>query len=137
MLHFFPFPEKIKIKYITPLSLYYRKYSLRSISVQFVCKGYGWAPDMGTYVWIPAANGSIPQGAVHAGKDCDGTILYAGRATHEGDILPGKVSPSHGAALVAYGGSEHHKSEYEVSNSEEEACMFMFFHFYQNLIPCV
>lgn len=69
---------------------------------------------MGTYVWIPGSHGTIPAGAVVAGKDCDGSTLYAGRAFHDGDLLPAKVSPNHSAALVAHAGTEHIKHEYEV-----------------------
>lgn len=69
---------------------------------------------MGSYAWIPASNGSVPPTAVVAGKDVDGSTLYAGRAFYEGDLLPAKVSPSQGAALVAYGSSEHRVYNYEV-----------------------
>lgn len=87
----------------------------RYLQVIFIFSaGYGWRPDMGTYVWIPGSHGSVPPGAVVAGKDVDGSTLYAGRAFHEGDILPAKISPSHGGAMVAHGGSEHTKHEYEV-----------------------
>lgn len=70
---------------------------------------------MGSHAWVPASNGSIPQGAVVAGKDSDGTTLYAGRAFYEGDLLPAKISPTLGGAMVPYGGSEHKVCEYEVS----------------------
>lgn len=69
---------------------------------------------MGTYAWVPASHGSVPATAVVAGRDIDGGTLYAGRAFHEGDILPAKVSPNHSGALVAFGGTEHTKHEYEV-----------------------
>lgn len=76
---------------------------------------------MGSYAWIPASNGSIPPTAVAAGKDVDGSILYAGRAFHEGDLLPAKISPSQGAALVAYGSSEHKVYNYEVTELLEKS----------------
>lgn len=69
---------------------------------------------MGSYAWIPVSHGSIPPTAVVAGRDCDGSTLYAGRAFFEGDLLPAKVSTSQGAALVAYGGAEHTIHNYEV-----------------------
>jgi hypothetical protein len=51
---------------------------------------------------------------VRAGHDLDGGIILAGRAYHEGDLIPAKVTPSHGCAFVAYGGKEHAKTDYEV-----------------------
>lgn len=62
-------------------------------------------------------NGSVPHNAVKVGVDKDGSPIYAGRAFHEGDLLPAKVSPSHGGAFVAWGGGEHSKFEYEVGVS--------------------
>ncbi len=70
---------------------------------------------MGSYAWIPASHGAVPGGAVVAGKDTDGTTLYAGRAFFDGDLLPAKISPAQGGALVPHGGSEHKVYEYEVS----------------------
>lgn len=69
---------------------------------------------MGSYAWIPGSNGSVPSSAVVAGQDIDGSTLYAGRAFYEGDLLPAKISQSQGAALVAYGSSEHKVYNYEV-----------------------
>lgn len=40
--------------------------------------------------------------------------LYIARTQHEGDVIPGKLHPSHGVCYVAYGGGEHGHSEYEV-----------------------
>lgn len=56
-----------------------------------------------------------PEGAVHAGKDKDGATLYVGRAHHEGDLLPAKVSYTHGGAYVAWGGKEYFKNHFQVS----------------------
>lgn len=56
----------------------------------------------------------LPEGAVHAGHDIDGTQIYVGRAYHEGDLIPAKVMPSKRAAYVPYGGREVFVDNYEV-----------------------
>nr|CAD7412574.1 unnamed protein product [Timema poppensis] len=63
--------------------------------------------------WISSGSGSVPPGAVWAGKDSDGGDIYVGRASHEGDMLPAKVAPRHGGAFVSWGGEEHSKFSYE------------------------
>ena len=40
--------------------------------------------------------------------------LYIARARHEGDLIPGKLHPSHGVCYIAWGGGEHGHGEYEV-----------------------
>ena len=40
--------------------------------------------------------------------------MYIGRSNHGGDIIPGKVVPSHGVCYVPYGGEEHGKRDYQV-----------------------
>lgn len=52
--------------------------------------------------------------AVRAGRDADGSPLFVGRAFHEGDMLPAKVSPSLNLAYVSYGGAEVELFEYEI-----------------------
>lgn len=66
----------------------------------------------GAPCWIPAANGQVPPGAVQGGQD--GEALYVARARHAGNIIPGKLVPSHNVAYVPFGGTEHPHSEYEV-----------------------
>ncbi|CAG4969987.1 unnamed protein product [Parnassius apollo] len=70
----------------------------------------------GTYRWVPAclSQRSIPPGALRVGTDVDGDEIYAGRAHHEGDILPAKVIPSKNACYIAYGGEEILKDQFEV-----------------------
>ncbi|KPJ13193.1 hypothetical protein RR48_06284 [Papilio machaon] len=69
-----------------------------------------------TYRWVPAclSQRSIPPGALRVGTDADGDEIYAGRAHHEGDILPAKVIPSKNACYIAYGGEEILKDQFEV-----------------------
>uniref|UniRef100_T1IXB6 Uncharacterized protein n=1 Tax=Strigamia maritima TaxID=126957 RepID=T1IXB6_STRMM len=63
--------------------------------------------------WEHSNDGGVPDNAVQAGWDVSDTI-YVGRAHHEGEVIPGKVVPSHGCCYVAFGGEEHKKSQYEV-----------------------
>ncbi|CAB3236036.1 unnamed protein product [Arctia plantaginis] len=69
-----------------------------------------------TYRWVPAclSQRSIPPGALRVGTDEDGSEIYAGRAPHEGDILPAKVIPSKEACYVCWGGEEIPKDQFEV-----------------------
>jgi co-chaperonin GroES (HSP10) len=51
---------------------------------------------------------------VRGGIDSDGTVIYIGRAFHEGDMIPAKVMPDKNAAYICYGGEEHMKDDFEV-----------------------
>lgn len=75
----------------------------------------GFAPPVGSGPghWVPAQNGEIPPEAVQAGFD-GSEQLYIARTQHEGDVIPGKLHPSHGVCYVAWGGAEHGHPEYEV-----------------------
>lgn len=63
-------------------------------------------------VWVDAANGVVPAGAIEGGSDDE--PLFVGRARHEGALIPGKVKPSHSVCYVPWGGGEHGKPEYQV-----------------------
>ncbi|XP_022192483.2 uncharacterized protein LOC111050462 isoform X1 [Nilaparvata lugens] len=79
--------------------------------------GYGWRPPAhctGTFMWVQGMQGSVPPNAVKVGQDKDGAPIFAGRAFHEGDLIPAKINPTHNAAYVAYGGQEVAKYEYEI-----------------------
>lgn len=56
----------------------------------------------------------MPDFAIEAGYDCDGTPIYVGRAKHHEEMLPAKIVPSKGCAYVSWGGKEHSKNYYEV-----------------------
>ncbi|XP_030375225.1 uncharacterized protein LOC115624613 [Scaptodrosophila lebanonensis] len=75
----------------------------------------GFAPPTcsGPGCWVPAANGEVPPNALQGGFDSN-EQLYIARARHEGDLIPGKLHPTHGVCYVAWGGGEHGHSEYEV-----------------------
>ncbi|KAF6210032.1 hypothetical protein GE061_015787 [Apolygus lucorum] len=79
--------------------------------------GYGWVPPShcsGTFHWVPSNDGSVPPGAVQAGQDGDGGPLFVGRAFHQGDVIPCKVSVTHGCAYLPFGGQEVMSHNYEV-----------------------
>lgn len=54
---------------------------------------------------------------VRGGIDSDGTVIYIGRAFHEGDMIPAKVMPDKNAAYICYGGEEILKEDFEVLRS--------------------
>lgn len=84
--------------------------------------GFGWyvwdrpSHCSGEFRWIHCERGQIPHNAVHAGRDKDGGPLYAGRAYHDGSLLPAKVAPHHHQAYVPYGGREHAVHQFEVND---------------------
>ncbi|XP_014292735.1 natterin-4 isoform X1 [Halyomorpha halys] len=91
-------------------------------------QGYvGWIPPshcVGTLQWVPSSGGQVPPNAVQAGMDQDGGHIYVGRAFHEGDLIPAKVTPRHGCAFVPYNGVEITKMQYEVLCSNHVAWKF-------------
>lgn len=56
----------------------------------------------------------LPRDAVLGGRDTDGSLIYVGRATHEGAVLPCKVIPSKQAAYVSTHNKEILKQNYEI-----------------------
>ncbi|XP_055300716.1 uncharacterized protein LOC129567635 [Sitodiplosis mosellana] len=66
----------------------------------------------GSPCWVPASNGEVPPDAVEGGTD--GEPQFVARARHEGDLIPGKLVPSHNVTYVSFGGGEHPHSDYEV-----------------------
>lgn len=66
--------------------------------------------------WVHASAGSgVPPMAVIAGHDIDGSPIYVGRCSHDGDLIPAKVMPTKNIAYVSHGGNEIPKQQYEVS----------------------
>lgn len=63
--------------------------------------------------WRSASGGFVPSDAVPGGHDVNGELIYVGRAYDNGDLIPGKIVPSHGVLYVPYGGEEHSHSNYE------------------------
>ncbi len=69
--------------------------------------------------WETASNGYVPPNVVAGGNNVNGETIYVGRAHDSGDLIPGKIVPSHGVCYIAYGGQEraHRTYEYLVSPS--------------------
>ncbi|CAG2111289.1 unnamed protein product, partial [Medioppia subpectinata] len=65
-------------------------------------------------VWVPAANGEVPYGAIEGGEQSDGQVLYIGRAYHSGSMVLGKVHPGHNTLYVSFDGHEVPIRHYEV-----------------------
>lgn len=66
--------------------------------------------------WSPAGPGWYPTPqSVVGGFDIGGETIYVGRTLHSsGDVIPGKIVPSHGVCYVAWGGNEHPSRSYQV-----------------------
>lgn len=58
--------------------------------------------------------GPFPTNMVRAGVDADGSVIFAGRAFHEGEMIPAKVIPSKNACYICFGGEEILKEDFEV-----------------------
>jgi Protein of unknown function (DUF3421) len=63
---------------------------------------------------VPEINGFVPQDAIRAGTDADGTPLYICSALFNGAALPGKLHSSFGGCNISYAGVEHTISSYNV-----------------------
>lgn len=83
--------------------------------------------------WVEASGHTVPNGAFAGGVDKGGITLYVGRAKHRGSLTPGcchwldhnsrfyylillqgKVNLNHGCCYIAWGGSEHKKTSFEI-----------------------
>jgi hypothetical protein len=62
-------------------------------------------------------NGPFPDNMVRGGIDADGTVIFIGRAFHEGDMIPAKVMPDKNACYISHGGEEIPKEDFEVLRS--------------------
>lgn len=65
-------------------------------------------------IWVPASNGEVPNGAVVAGTNTDGSFQYVGRGKQSKALIPGKVVPSHRVFYFGTGGKAHSLKDYEV-----------------------
>jgi hypothetical protein len=63
---------------------------------------------------VPASSGFVPQDAIRAGTDVDGTPLYICSALFNNGRHPGKLHSSFGGCNITYGGVEHTISDYIV-----------------------
>ncbi|XP_028164312.1 uncharacterized protein LOC114355576 [Ostrinia furnacalis] len=66
--------------------------------------------------WVPSFEDRIPVGAVEGGcsEGPDRETLYVGRALYSGQIIPGKVQPSHKCCYIAYGDREVAQKKFEI-----------------------
>ena len=67
--------------------------------------------------WVNVSNGELPSRAWIAwpGSREEETILYVGRAEHQGGMFPGTLIPHKGVAHIAWGGHTIEKNNYQVS----------------------
>jgi len=66
------------------------------------------------YNWTAAEKGSVPVNAFSAGQSEQGETLYIGRVFHNGDLIVGKVQPSHRVCYISSGTEELNFQKYEV-----------------------
>ncbi|XP_038207781.1 uncharacterized protein LOC119829382 [Zerene cesonia] len=66
--------------------------------------------------WVKSKYNRIPVEAVEAGysEGYNSEVLYVGRASHQGVIIPGKVQASHKVCYIPYQGDEVAISEFEI-----------------------
>ena len=70
---------------------------------------------IGNVKWVKCNNHQIPDGAILAGREADGKLLYIGRTEYEGMIITGKVGPHLAKGIcIPYAGKEWELSDYEV-----------------------
>jgi len=69
---------------------------------------------VGSGVWVKAAGGAVPFGAIKGGTDNSGSPLFIIRAPVGGGVHPGKLSPEFKMGYVPYGGREMQINSYEV-----------------------
>ncbi|KDQ08954.1 hypothetical protein BOTBODRAFT_540164 [Botryobasidium botryosum FD-172 SS1] len=68
-----------------------------------------------SYTWVLAEGKNIPNEALEAGRDGDGSALYAARAYCEGGLHIGKAGRHLGkGASIAYAGKEVEVEKYEI-----------------------
>lgn len=64
--------------------------------------------------WVAADSGNVPVNAFAAGKSEQGETLYIGRVMHEGNLVVGKIQPSHRVCYIASDQVELNFNKYEV-----------------------
>lgn len=83
--------------------------------------------------WKKGSDGHVPSHAVQGGWDLEDAI-YIGRAEHDGDVIPGKIVPSHGCCYVSFGGEEHKKHSYRVLTNPD-GCVGEWVHASDGAVP--
>ena len=64
--------------------------------------------------WSSARGGHVPDGAVIAGREADGQVLFICRAKYKGGVHPGKIRSEFKGCNIPWGGREQAISQYEV-----------------------
>jgi hypothetical protein len=64
--------------------------------------------------WVVADNGNAPLNAFHGGHSEQGETLFIGRYKHNGDVIVGKIQPSHRVCYITYNDRELNNRHYEV-----------------------
>ena len=73
------------------------------------------AESTSSFEWVPSSNGRVPQRAIPGGYTGSGEALYIGRVVSKGEMICGKVQPSHRVLYVPLDGKERSfNSSYEV-----------------------
>ncbi|KAH8402307.1 hypothetical protein KR009_011161, partial [Drosophila setifemur] len=75
---------------------------------------YQMLVGQGKYHWAPGYMGSVPPGAVVAGRSPNGEPLYIGRGHYCNSLTPGVIEPSNRCLQIPFGGQEIRLSSYEV-----------------------
>jgi len=72
--------------------------------------------------WEVASGGWVPHGkAVAGGHDVNGEKIYVGRAHCGGDVIPGKIVPSHHTCYVPFAQKENPVRDYQVLCTTHDA----------------
>ena len=70
---------------------------------------------VGNVKWVKCKNHEIPLGAILAGQEADGKMLYVGRAEYDGCLILGKVGKHLPQGIcIPYYGKEIDLPEYEI-----------------------
>merc|ERR1711973_392343 len=72
------------------------------------------------FVWVCSSGGEDVKGAITV-EATESETMYVGRASHEDDLVPGKVHKSHNVLYVPWGGDEHAKESYQVLVADANA----------------
>lgn len=73
------------------------------------------------YSWVESSDGATHENAVIGGSTENEETLFIGRVLHEGQLLPGKIHPSHRCIYVPFCGAEHAYQQYEILVKEENS----------------
>lgn len=64
--------------------------------------------------WVVARDGTAPLNAFEAGHSEQGEKLFIGRFKHLGEIVVGKVQPTHRVCYIPFDDRELNSNQYEI-----------------------